>query len=111
MKISRIERASFATGLITIDCLDCKIVLEFDLGHFHFADSYFLDITVYPGESTIPIDRIYRSRNRNGGIRYFYSRKFPTGINAGILESLRIAVEQNLYSIPGSHHASFCRYF
>jgi len=95
---------STQTELFTIDYRDWRIRWEYDPGHWHFPDMHKFQVITYPEmSSVITIDMISGTPGViENGTSYIHENpgRFYMKIGAGIIESYRIVVEQNIESIP-----------
>lgn len=94
----------FTTNIFVCDHPEWRIKWEYDPGHWHFADLHkFQVITYTEGSSIITVDMISGTPGINeNGTSYVHENpgKFYMEINAGIMESYTLIVEQNIDSIP-----------
>ena len=95
---------STQTDLFTIDYVDWRIRWEYDPGHWHFPDMHKFQVITRPeGASIITADMISGTPGViENGTSYVHENpgRFYMEINAGIIESYKIIVEQNIESIP-----------
>ena len=95
---------STQTELFTIDYVDWRITWEYDPGHWHFPDMHKFQVITRPeGSSIITADIISGTPGViENGTSYVHENpgRFYMEINAGIIESYTVIVEQNIESIP-----------
>ena len=94
----------FTTDAFVCDYPEWRIRWEYDPGHWHFPDLHKFQVITYPeGSSLITVDMISGTPGvSQNGTSYVYENpgSFYMAINAGIMESYTIIVEQNIESIP-----------
>jgi hypothetical protein len=102
-RITRSVSGTIISEVFTIDYPDWRIRWEFDPGHWHFEQFYFLNITAYQeGESENHLVHIHASVHKLNGTQDINENygKYYLKITQGMIESFTIIVEQNIDSIP-----------
>jgi hypothetical protein len=94
----------FTTNIFVCDHPEWRIKWEYDPGHWHFPELHKFQVITYPeGSSAITVDMISGTPGViENGTSYVHENpgRFYMEINAGIMESYTIIVEQNIESIP-----------